>query len=172
MMKKDDKKAPAPEKGGLEASIAALKADFEREKEASAQYFKQIQCLTADFQNFQKMAARDAKQKEDLANARLLADLLPFLDDLSRASLAIKDPHDSKGVRMILDNLLSVLKQYGLERMACAGKKFDPYYHEVLLNQAGPSPEGTILSEVVPGYLYQGRVLRHAKVCVSKGDTK
>lgn len=75
---------------------------------------------------------------------------------------------DDKGVKMVYMNLMSTLGKQGLEEMDSLGKAFDPYYHDALKQEDGE--EGKILEIVQKGYLFKGKVLRHAKVIVGNGN--
>ena len=71
---------------------------------------------------------------------------------------------------MTLKQFTSVLKAHGIERMACLGQIFDPYYHKVVQEIPDKEkPAGTIVQELQAGYTIHGdRVLREAMVVVSR----
>jgi molecular chaperone GrpE len=74
-----------------------------------------------------------------------------------------------KGVEMILAHLYEMLKEYGLRPIEAGGKPFDPHYHEALMQVENKDlPEHTIVEELQKGYLLNDRVIRTAKVKVSK----
>jgi molecular chaperone GrpE len=102
-------------------------------------------------------------------------DVLNVLDDLERTvALASKD-HDEdtrvflQGVEMILAHLYDVLKKNGVSVMESKGKIFDPHMHEALLQIEDETvPENTVVEEMQKGYLLYDRVIRTAKVGVSR----
>ena len=70
---------------------------------------------------------------------------------------------------MILAHLYELLKKYGVKAIEAEGKKFDPHYHEALMQVENKDlPEHTVVEELQKGYLLNDRVLRTTKVKVSK----
>ena len=129
--------------------------------------------LAADFENYKKRTAREREEYVALANARLLVELLPVVDDLERA-LAAAEQHEEaqleEGVRLVHRSLASLLERHGIELIATDGK-FDPHVHEALL--ARPSEEaesGAVLDVVQKGYKLGDRVIRPAMVVVGQGS--
>lgn len=120
--------------------------------------------LQAEFENFRKRNAKEQDGLAEKANAGLLLKLLPVVDELE---LAVNHSKDD-GVKMVYMNLMSTLGKQGLEEMDSLGKQFDPYYHDALKQEEGE--EGKILEIVQKGYLFKGKVLRHAKVVVGNGN--
>ena len=73
-----------------------------------------------------------------------------------------------KGIEIIYSQLIDTLHSQGLKHIECVGKKFDPYYHEVLLTEESNEPENKILEELQKGYMLNDKVIRHSKVKISK----
>jgi len=130
--------------------------------------------LQADFENTRKRIEREKQDFIKFANEGIILELLNVLDDLERTtSLAETHKEDFaaflKGVEMILAHLYEMLKEYGLKPVDAQGKKFDPNYHEALLQVENKDlPENTVVEELQKGYLLNERVIRTAKVKVSK----
>jgi molecular chaperone GrpE len=127
--------------------------------------------LAADFENYKKRAAREREEYVALANARLLAELLPVVDDLERA-LAAAEQHEEaqleEGVRLVHRSLASLLERHGIELIETDGK-FDPHVHEALLSQPSEEAEsGAVLDVVQKGYKLGDRVVRPARVIVAE----
>lgn len=128
--------------------------------------------VAADFDNYRK---RVEKEKEDIicfANERLVTDLLPVVDNLERALTA--DPNGTgtesilDGVRMVNQQLHSILTACGLEPVHAVGTAFDPRIHEAVgVLEPGEYDEGTVLAELQKGYKLKGKVLRHSVVHVA-----
>lgn len=76
--------------------------------------------------------------------------------------------NERKGIEMIYNAFKKALSDHGIRQMECAGKKFDPYYHDVVKQEESEKDDGMILSEVKKGYFFREKVLRHAVVVVSK----
>ncbi len=93
----------------------------------------------------------------------------PDLHDrlLDEVEIAAKHTKDD-GVRMVYKNMMKTLAREGLEEMDSLGKPFDPYYHDAV--KQGDGEEGKVVEIVQKGYLFKGKVLRHAKVIVGNGN--
>lgn len=127
--------------------------------------------LQADFDNFRKRTARERLEQATLAEAALVANLLPVLDNFERGLANLPQEADRswvEGIQLVHKQLLDVLGQQGLERINCE-RPFDPNIHEAVMRAActDDEAEGTILQELQPGYLYQGRLLRPSMVKVA-----
>lgn len=127
----------------------------------------------ADFQNLQRRSAAERSEAIRYANADLLKSLLNVLDDFDRSMDAaeVSDNKDAviDGVRLVHDNLMKALKDAGLEQVDALGQPFDPNIHEALLQQPTDDfPPGTVVDQVARGYRLRDRVLRPARVIVSK----
>jgi len=125
--------------------------------------------LAADFENYKKRAARERQEYVQLANERLIAELIPILDDLERA-LAAAEQHEEaqleEGVELVHRSLAALLARHGVTPIATEGK-FDPHVHEALLSQPSESEEGSVLDVVEKGYKLGERVVRPARVVVA-----
>lgn len=134
---------------------------------------KYLRCK-AELANFQRRSEKDRAQALRYANAGLAKSLLPTLDDLERvlqSGQAHKDSVDAilEGVRMTLEGLLKTLAEHQVERIEAEGRPFDPQVHEAMIQEpSADHPDKTVLKELVKGYRLQERVLRPAKVIVSK----
>jgi len=128
----------------------------------------------AELANYQRRVGKDHAESLRYANATLLRALLPILDDLERVIESGSNHQDSAeailgGVKLTLDNFMKVLRDAHVERIESEGKPFDPKVHEAMLEQPSPEhSERTVLQEVAKGYRLYERVLRPAKVIVSK----
>ncbi len=130
--------------------------------------------LAAEFDNYKKRTAREYAQIIKNAEQRLITELTEVLDNFERAL----DPEHRnggfeefvKGIDLIAGQLKAVLEKCGLVRMKAVGEKFDPEKHEAMMQiDSADIPEGHVAGEIAPGYLLGDKVIRHAKVMVSKG---
>jgi molecular chaperone GrpE len=125
--------------------------------------------LAADFENYKKRAARERHEYVQLANERLIAELIPILDDLERALSAAEEHEEGQleeGVRLVHRSLAGLLERHGLSPIATEGK-FDPHVHEALLSQPSEADEGSVIDVVQKGYKLGERVVRPARVVVA-----
>jgi len=125
--------------------------------------------LAADFENYKKRAARERSEYVALANERLIAELLPILDDLERALGAAEQHQEAQleeGVRLVHRSLAALLERHGVTPIETDGQ-FDPHVHEALLSQPSEAEEGSVLDVVQKGYKLGDRVVRPARVVVA-----
>jgi molecular chaperone GrpE len=127
--------------------------------------------LAADFENYKKRAARERQEYVQLANERLIGELLPVLDDLERALAAAEQHEEAQledGVRLVHRSLAALLERHGITAIETDGK-FDPHVHEALLSQPSEEAEsGAVLDVVQKGYKLGDRVVRPARVIVAE----
>jgi molecular chaperone GrpE len=147
---------------------------LKQEAEQSKEYKEKILRLQADFDNFRKRLEREKQEFMRYANETLVVELLNIVDDLERTVELAQEKHEDfsaflKGIEMILAHLYELLKKYGLATIEAKGNIFDPNYHEALLKiETNEYPEDTIVEELQKGYMLNERVIRTAKVKVSK----
>lgn len=144
----------------------------QKQKSAAEQveeYKELLQRLQADFENYKKRVEKDVGHYKFYTNAELVKKLLPVLDSFE---LAIKNCNaDSekfrKGIELVYAQLYSALEAEGLKGIKAVGEKFNPYFHEAIMQ--GEGEEEKILDELQKGYIFRDAVLRHSKVKVGKG---
>lgn len=129
--------------------------------------------LAAEFDNFRKRTRRDVSDIIKSANESLIIQLLDVLDNFERALKSHDENVDmeaySRGIALVYDKLLSILSNAGLKRFDAVGEPFDPRFHEALLQvEAEDKEPDTVANELLPGYTLNDKVIRHAKVGVTK----
>jgi molecular chaperone GrpE len=127
--------------------------------------------LRADLENYKKRAAREREEYVKYANESLILELLEAYENLERALAAVKkaDASTAKGLEMVYSNMKSVLEKHGLKAIKSVGEAFDPYLHEAMMQEVNNDlDEDTILEEIQRGYTLNMKVIRYAKVKVSK----
>jgi len=97
---------------------------------------------------------------------------VPCLDNFEHAINAASNSSDQaflQGITLVEQEFLRTLANFNVERMKTVGGKFDPNYHEAVLEEETDKvPHQTILEEFRPGYTLNGRVIRAAQVKVSR----
>jgi len=161
-----------------DSDMVTLKESEYKELKAAAEKSKEIQDKLlrsqADFENMRKRLEREKQDFLKYANEGIVLELLNVLDDLERVINLAEDKHEDlnaflKGVEMILAHLYELLKTHGVKPVEAEGKVFDPNYHEALMQVENKDlPENTIIEVLQKGYLMYERVIRTAKVKVSK----
>jgi molecular chaperone GrpE len=163
-----DQQEPKEKKGELEDLRAAIES-LQKEKD---ELFGKLQRVSADYANFQKRVPRQIADTIGYEKERIIKALLPVLDNfehtLQNARSAEKDGL-VKGIRIIYDQLLDVLKSHNVEQVDALGEKFDPVVHEAMTQQTNlQKEEGVVLEEFQKGYRLNGRVIRPSRVVVNK----
>lgn len=169
----DPDAGPTAEPNPPEPSAAPASSELEAERKRNEELLSRLKYLQADFENYRKRVTRETEAVVRFANEALLARLLPVLDDLD-AALAHSDGEQSRGVRMVRENLLKALREAGLEEIPAEGVKFDPYVHDCVQQVPDAEGEDGFVKEVVrKGYRTQDRILRPAQVIVisNRGET-
>jgi molecular chaperone GrpE len=149
--------------------LLARLQDAERQRE---EVLDDLRRVAADFDNYRKRVAREQTQILARSGERVVAKLLPVLDDLERALDAAEHHEEAKvleGVRMTKDALAAVLASEGVEEIPAEGP-FDPHVHEALMTQPADGVEpGHVVQVVTRGYRIGDVVLRPARVVVAEG---
>jgi len=152
------------------AEIEDLKKKLEECERQRDEYLAGWQRARADFSNYRKDEALRFEEMARFASESLIKDLIPVLDsfDLGIATLE-KSGNVDKGIYMIRAKLEDVLKERGLEKIKIEiGKPLNPEIAEAIIEAESEEEPGIILEEIEPGYKLNGKVIRPARVKVSK----
>jgi molecular chaperone GrpE len=131
----------------------------------------------AEAENTRRRAARSAEDARKFAIADFARELLTVVDNLQRTIDAADRQAPSstqnaaliEGAKATLRVLLQTLERFGVQRIEAIGQRFDPNLHEVIMEVEDPSqPPNTITRVVEHGYTIHGRLLRPARVIVSR----
>jgi molecular chaperone GrpE len=144
----------------------------EAEQDLSVEgYIEHLQRLKAEFDNYRKRVERERGQLEDRITGDFCKKLLPILDDLERTFTHTKGSSEAMlaGIKLVYKNLLGLLEREGLSRIPALGEVFDPHIHEAVMVEADHSGQSEMVTEEIQrGYMHKGRLLRPAKVKVSR----
>ncbi|QXM06205.1 nucleotide exchange factor GrpE [Crassaminicella indica] len=151
-----------------EASVDIKKLQEEKE-ELNSKYLR----MTADFQNYKKRVEKEKSEIYQLANEKLILDLLPIVDNFERAVKSYKDEGKdesfTQGIEMILQQLLDVFKKNGVEEIEALGKEFDPNFHHAVMQEESDEYESnTVIDVFQKGYILNGKTIRPSMVKVVK----
>lgn len=153
-----------PEEHGLQEKLKKLKDELEKCRKEKEEYLAGWQRAKADFINARKDEEKQRAEFAKFANQLLVYDLLTILDSFDLALTTCKE----KGFRLIKLQLDDVLKKYGVKAIKSVGEKFDPTLHEAATEEESEKESGTIIEEFQKGYMMHDKILRAAKVKVSK----
>ncbi|AUC61156.1 molecular chaperone GrpE [Cyanobacterium sp. HL-69] len=162
----------------LQEEIANLHQQLELQKEQTKSVQGQFMRLTADFDNFRRRTAKEKEEQETTIKKKTITELLPVVDNFERARTQIKPANDGemgihKSYQGVYKTFVESLKKLGVSAMRPEGELFDPNYQEAMLREpTNEYPEGTVIEQLVRGYLLNDQVLRYAmvKVAAPKDD--
>jgi molecular chaperone GrpE len=157
-----NEEGPGDQKQGDELALAQKQVE---EYKTMAMY------LRADLENYKKRAAREREEYIKYANESFILEILNVYENLERALETARNKDDAmaRGLEMIYSDLKTVLEKHGLKPIKAVGEKFDPYLHEAVLQSVdNDHEEDTVLEELQRGYTLDMKVIRYAKVKVSK----
>jgi molecular chaperone GrpE len=146
-------------------------SDLEEQKKRYEDLNERFLRLAADSENFRKRAAHERESIMQFANERFAVDILEVVDNLERA-VRSDDNHLREGLTQIRELFSAILQRHGIIPIDVLTKKFDPAEHEAVAHVPSEKEEGTVIDEVARGYRMHGKVIRYAKVAVSKGKEK
>jgi molecular chaperone GrpE len=152
----------------------ALVRDLEQKTREAAEANDKYLRVYADFDNYRKRMQRDINDFRKYANEQLALELLTVVDHMG---LALKHSCEAgetsqglqQGVELVYKQLRDVLEKFGIKKFEAEGEAFDPAKHEALMQvEKDDVPANTVVQVFQDGYLYHDKVLRHAKVGVSR----
>ncbi|HUV30244.1 MAG TPA: nucleotide exchange factor GrpE [Acidobacteriota bacterium] len=174
----DETVAKSPREGnGGEAEQAEAAVELSEEEKLRARVEEledQLLRAMADLDNFRKRSARRIQDVAASANDRLIGELLEVVDNFERSFEHAEEAANAEairqGTRMVYAQMKDLLGKYEVRPIEALGRTFDPRYHEALMQvDSDEYDEGLVAMEVSRGYMIGDRVLRHAKVGVSRG---
>lgn len=167
---------PAEEKAAEPEAVdetTALRQELESVKAQANEYLDGWQRARAEMANLRKRVEREQAEFTKLANASLIARILPVLDDFERASQTVPDNLREltwvDGIILIWRKLQSILEAEGLQPIQAVGEQFDPLVHEaVVQEETAEHEDGQVISELQRGYKLHDRLLRPSLVKVAR----
>ena len=144
------------------------------EKSQQAELTKaQYARLAADFDNFRRRTTKEKENLELQVKKNVITHLLPVVDNFERARTQLKpETEEEKAIHSsyqgVYKTLVECLKKMGVSAMRPEGEEFDPNFHEAMLReQTDEYPEGTVIEQLMRGYVLGDTILRHAMVKVA-----
>ena len=133
----------------------------------------------AEIDNQRKRFEKDIQEALEFGGFNFAKENLVILDNLQRAYISIKNDTSLKGnkdldkfldnIKIIEKDLISIFKKNKIEKIDTKNKKFDPNFHQAMTEMEDDKVEpGTIVQEMLPGYMFGNRLLRASLVAVSK----
>ncbi len=170
-----DELAEAAAEAEAEVEVASESRDaVSRLKQEAAEAQDRYLRTYADFENYRKRTQRDLAEFRKYANEQMALDLLTVADHLGLAIRHAQEAGGSgqglqEGVGLVYKQLLDLLDRYGVKSFKAEGEPFDPKLHDAMMQvETADAPENTVVQVFQDGYRYHEKVLRHARVGVSK----
>ncbi len=147
--------------------------DIDKIKKQSESYFKQLQYLQADFENYRKQVSKEFENQSKFGNSQIIQYLIEIYEDLKRIIDNLNSDDSSlQAIKLITKNIESMFKEQSVEIIHSVGTAFDPNLHEALeYTENSETEDNIILSEIQSGYKIHGQVLRPSKVNVCKNNS-
>jgi molecular chaperone GrpE len=175
---KENELAEGPERlqQGLEKlrqELDKLGQELENARKEKDEVSDRLQRVYADYANFQKRVPKNIVDTVAYEKERFIRTFLPVLDNFDRTLREVRSAPNLdaviRGVEIIRDQMLTILKSHGVEPIESVNEKFDPERHEAMLRRSEPDKENDIvLEEFQKGYALNGRVLRPSRVAINK----
>jgi molecular chaperone GrpE len=159
--------------GDAAAGGAAGDAPTEAQRQLDEQRDKYLR-LAAEYDNFRKRTVRERTEAASRGQAELIRHIMDALDDLARFAHVDPDAAEARtvvqGVEMVERKLLKALQNAGLTIVSPENSSFNPELHEAVATEPAASPEDDhVVSRVFqPGYVFNGQLLRPARVVVKQ----
>jgi molecular chaperone GrpE len=154
--------------GGEAAELEALRGELAALQERMIR-------LQADFDNFRRRALKERQEAHQYGHENLVKDLLATVDNLDRAIEHARKSDGGdfesmlQGVELVQRELLGALTNHGVSEIEVGNVAFDPNVHEAMAQQEDDSvPANTVIEVFQKGYRLRDRLLRPARVVVSK----
>ncbi len=158
-----------------EISIEDLQKELAEVQAKVAEYWDQVVRSKAEMENVKRRATRDVENARKYSVEKFASDLLPVVDSLEQGIETSANATDistlREGMEMTTKMLISTLEKQGLIQVHPHGEKFNPEYHEAMAMIESPDvAEDHVINVFQKGYQLNGRLVRPARVVVSRGQ--
>ena len=184
MTKSDKKKEEkvAPENKEPKSELKEKKEDLKKEENLEDK-LKTVEDkllrMMAEMENQRRRFEKERQEAFEFGGFNFARESLPLLDNIDRATASFKNDENLKnnkdldkiieGIEVVKKDLISIFKKNGIELIECMNKKFDPNFHQAMLELEDNTKEsGTVVQEIQKGYMMKDRLLRPSLVGVTK----
>ena len=137
----------------------------------------------AEMENQRRRFEKEIKEAYEFGGFNFAAESLAIIDNIDRAIVSFKNDESLKNnkdlnkiigsIEIVKSDLISTFKKKGIESIECLNKKFDPNFHQAMLEVEDDANEsGIVVQEIQKGYMMKNRLLRPSFVGVSKKKTE
>ena len=160
-----------------EKKITPIKEETPEEKLKTVQ--EKLLRTMAEMENQRRRFEKEKKEAFEFGGFNFAAESLLLIDNIDRAIVSFKNDESLKdnkdlnkiidGIEIVKKDLVSIFKKNGIEAIECINKKFDPNFHQAMLELEDNTKEaGTVVQEIQKGYMMKDRLLRPSLVGVTK----
>ena len=181
--KKEQEKAPSKDesetqnKEQKEKKITPIKEETPEEKLKTVQ--EKLLRTMAEMENQRRRFEKEKEEAFEFGGFNFAAESLLLIDNIDRAIVSFKNDESLKnnkdlnkiieGIEIVKKDLVSIFKKNGIEAIECINKKFDPNFHQAMLELEDNTKEaGTVVQEIQKGYMMKDRLLRPSLVGITK----
>lgn len=155
------------------SEVEQLQQQLEQAEQQVADIKDQMLREQAETQNIRKRLQRDVENARKFALEKLVAELLPVLDNLERSSEAVAGDENLKpfreGVELTYKSFLDALEKFNVKQLNPIGEPFDANFHQAMTMVPNPDMEpNSVMDCMQKGYTLNDRLVRAAMVVVSK----
>ena len=184
MTKSDKKKEEkvAPENKEPKSELKEKKEDIKKEENLEDKLKtveEKLLRTMAEIENQRRRFEKERQEAFEFGGFNFARESLPLLDNIDRATASFKNDENLKnnkdldkiieGIEVVKKDLISIFKKNGIELIECMNKKFDPNFHQAMLELEDNTKEsGTVVQEIQKGYMMKDRLLRPSLVGVTK----
>jgi len=165
------------ENGQKEKKTTPIKEETPEEKLKTTQ--DKLLRTMAEMENQRRRFEREKQEAFEFGGFNFAAESLLLIDNIDRAIVSFKNNESLKnnkdlnkiidGIEIVKKDLVSIFKKNGIEAIECINKKFDPNFHQAMLELEDNTKEaGTVVQEIQKGYMMKNRLLRPSLVGVTK----
>ena len=181
--KKEEEKPFSEDKSKAHKNEPKEKKDFPAKEETAEDKLKAVEekllRAIAETENQRKRFERERQEAFDFGGFNFARESLSLLDNIDRAINSFKNDDALKnnkdlgkiieGIEIVKKDLVSIFKKNNIEAIECLNKKFDPNFHQAMLEIEDNTKEaGTVIQEIQKGYMMKDRLLRPSLVGVTK----
>ena len=184
MTKSDKKKEEksVPENKEPKSELKEKKEDIKKEENLEDKLKtveEKLLRTMAEMENQRRRFEKERQEAFEFGGFNFARESLPLLDNIDRATASFKNDENLKnnkdldkiieGIEVVKKDLISIFKKNGIELIECMNKKFDPNFHQAMLELEDNTKEsGTVVQEIQKGYMMKDRLLRPSLVGVTK----
>jgi len=181
--KKEQEKISSEDMNKTRKNVQEERKNISTKEETPEEKLKIIQekllRTMAEMENQRRRFEKEKQEAYEFGGFNFAAESLSLIDNIDRAITSFKNDETFKnnkdlnkiidGIEIVKKDLISIFKKNGIVPIECINKKFDPNFHQAMLEVENNTKEpGTVVQEIQKGYMMKDRLLRPSLVGVAK----